>query len=155
MNTLKIFVNKNNICQINIFAKRNNIHEMKLRRIGIGIYLWPKNQRIDSWQIYSQTIHKLFANRELFAEHWNIPIEIMAILSKTYYTWNCVCVQFVTCLVWGDTGDPWGHSRTLRPNLNMYLHFDLLLEGGSLMVQPYKKESLLRMNRDDIAWRPW
>ena len=57
-------------CQINIFANRNNIHEMKLWRIGIGIFLWPKYQRIDSWQIYSQTICELFVKRELFAEHW-------------------------------------------------------------------------------------
>ena len=39
MNTLKIFVNRNIICQITILANRNNIHEMKLWQIGIGIYL--------------------------------------------------------------------------------------------------------------------
>ena len=66
----KIFVNRNIICQITILANRNNVHEMKLWQMGIGIYLWPKYQRRDSWQIYSQTIHKLFANRELFAERW-------------------------------------------------------------------------------------
>ena len=66
----KIFVNRNIICQIKIFVNRNNIHEMKLWRIGIGIYSWPKYQRIDLWRIYSQTIRELFANRELFAEHW-------------------------------------------------------------------------------------
>ena len=65
----KIFVNRNSIRQIKIFVNRNNIHEMKLWRIGIGIYLWPKYQRIDSWRIYSRTIRELFANRELFAEH--------------------------------------------------------------------------------------
>ena len=48
MNTLEIFVNRNNICQIDIFVNRNNIHEMKLWRIGIGIYLLPKYQQIDS-----------------------------------------------------------------------------------------------------------
>ena len=64
-----IFVIRNDIHQIMIFANRNNIHEIKLWGIGIGIYLWPKYQRIDSLRIYSQTIHKLFANRELFPEH--------------------------------------------------------------------------------------
>ena len=38
MNTLKIFVNRNNISQINKIANSNNIHEMKMWRIGIGIY---------------------------------------------------------------------------------------------------------------------
>ena len=47
-------MNRNNICQIKIFANRNNIHEMKLWQIGMGIYSWPKNQRIEFWQIYSQ-----------------------------------------------------------------------------------------------------
>ena len=65
----RIFANRNNIRQITIFANRKNIQEMKLWRIGIGIYLWPKYQRIDSWWIYSQTIREIFANRELFAEH--------------------------------------------------------------------------------------
>ena len=54
----KIFVNRNYICQINIFANRNNIHEMKLLRIRIGIFLSPKYQQIDSWQIYSRPIHE-------------------------------------------------------------------------------------------------
>ena len=58
----KIFVNRNNICQINVFANRNNIHEMKFWLIGMGIYLWPKYQRIDSGRIYLQTICELFAN---------------------------------------------------------------------------------------------
>ena len=66
----KIFVNKNIICQITILVNRNNIHEMNLWKIGIGIYLWNKSQQIDSWWIYSRTIWELFANRELFAEHW-------------------------------------------------------------------------------------
>ena len=39
MNTLKIFNNRNNICQITIFTNRNNIHKMKLWQMGIGIYL--------------------------------------------------------------------------------------------------------------------
>ena len=73
----KIFLNRNIICQITILANMNNIHEMKLWGIGIGIYSWPKYQRIDLWRIYSQTIRELFANRELFAEHcyrtwWNM-----------------------------------------------------------------------------------
>ena len=42
---------------------------MKLWRIGIRIYLWPQYQGIVSWRIYSRTICKLFANKELFAEH--------------------------------------------------------------------------------------
>ena len=67
----RIFANRNNVLQITIFANRKNIHEMKLWRIGIGIYSWPKYKRIDSWQIYSQTICELFTNRELFAEHWD------------------------------------------------------------------------------------
>ena len=60
-------VNRNNIRQIIIFANRNIIHVMKWWRIGIGIYSTSKYQRIDSWQ----TICELFANRELFAEHWH------------------------------------------------------------------------------------
>ena len=35
------------ICAVNIFANRNNVHEIKFWRIGIGIYSWPKYQRID------------------------------------------------------------------------------------------------------------
>ena len=66
----KIFVNRNIIRQITTLANRINIHEMKLWKIGIGIYLWPKYQRIDSWQIYLRTIRKLFTNRELFTEHY-------------------------------------------------------------------------------------
>ena len=76
----KIFVNRNNIHQINIIANRNNIHEKKLWRIGIGINSRPKHQRIDLWQIYSRTNCKLFANRELFAEHWE----------NTFYVFVCV-----------------------------------------------------------------
>ena len=45
----KIFVNRNTICQIKIFMNRNNIHEMELWPIGIGIYRWPKYQRIYLW----------------------------------------------------------------------------------------------------------
>ena len=69
----KIFVNRNNICKINIFAIRNNIYNMKLWRIGVGIYLWPKYQHIYSWRIYSQTIRELFTNIELFAENCPPP----------------------------------------------------------------------------------
>ena len=48
MNTFKkIFVNRNIICQIKVLANRNDIHEMKLWRIVIGIYLGPKYQQID------------------------------------------------------------------------------------------------------------
>ena len=65
----KIFMNRNNICEITVFANRKNIHEIKLWQIGIGIYLLSKYQRIDLWQIYLQTICELFANRELFDEH--------------------------------------------------------------------------------------
>ena len=64
-------MNRNNIGQITIFANRNNIHEIKLLQIGIGIYSWTKYQGIDSWQMYLKTICELFANRELFAKHWN------------------------------------------------------------------------------------
>ena len=53
---IKIFINRNNICHITIFANRNNIQELKFWRIGIGIYSWPKYQRIDLWWIYSQSI---------------------------------------------------------------------------------------------------
>ena len=56
--------------QITIFLNRNNIHEMKLWRIRIGIYLWPEYQQIDSWRIYFWPIRELFVNIELFAEHW-------------------------------------------------------------------------------------
>ena len=73
----KIFANRNNIHEINIFAKRNNIYEMKLWRIEIGIYSSPKYQQIDSWRIYSQTIRKLFANRELFAEHCDTWVSLV------------------------------------------------------------------------------
>ena len=65
----KIFANRNNICQITMFANRNIIHELKLLKIGIGIYLWPKYQQIYSWPIYLRTICEIFSNRELFAEH--------------------------------------------------------------------------------------
>ena len=65
-------MNRNIIRQITILANRNHIHEMELWRIGIGIYLSPKYQRIDLQRIYSQTIHELFANRELFAEHCHV-----------------------------------------------------------------------------------
>ena len=66
----KIFVNRNNICQITIFANRKNINMMTFWQIGIGIYSLPEYQWSDLWKIYLQTIRKLFANRELFAEHW-------------------------------------------------------------------------------------
>ena len=56
----KICVNSNNIHQITIFANRNNIHELKLWWIGIGIYLWPKYQKIDLWRINLWTICELF-----------------------------------------------------------------------------------------------
>ena len=62
-------MNRNIIYQITILVNKKNIHKMKLWRIGIRIYLWPQYQQIDSWQIYLRTIHKLFANREPFAEH--------------------------------------------------------------------------------------
>ena len=65
-----MFVNRYYIHQITIFANRNNIHEMKLCQIGLAIYLWPEYQQIDLWQIYSQAIYELFANTELFPEHW-------------------------------------------------------------------------------------
>ena len=65
----KLFMKRNILLQITILVNRTNIHEMKFWWIGIGIYLWPKYQRIDLWRIYSRTICKLFANRELFAEH--------------------------------------------------------------------------------------
>ena len=59
-----------------MFANRNNIHEMKLWQIGIGIYLWHKYQQIDLWRIYSRTICELLANRELFAEHWHRGVSV-------------------------------------------------------------------------------
>ena len=43
---------------------------MKLSQIRIGINLWPKYPQIDLWQTYLQTTCEIFANRELFAEHW-------------------------------------------------------------------------------------
>ena len=88
----------------------NIVHEMKLWRLGIGIYLWPEYQRIDLWPIYLQTIHELFANRELFAEHcimlcisvcsqgalqctggsrWNSLFPSLQHLHSTLYTLNC------------------------------------------------------------------
>ena len=52
-----IFVNRNNICQITIFANRNNnSYVIKLLQIGIWIYLWLIYQQIDLRQIYLQTI---------------------------------------------------------------------------------------------------
>ena len=51
----KRFMNRNNICQIKVFANSNNIREMKFWQIWIGIYLWPKYQQIDLGQIYSLT----------------------------------------------------------------------------------------------------
>ena len=70
----------NNICQIIIFVNRNSIHKMKLSREGIWIYLWPKYQRIDLWLIYLQTICKLFANRDLFAEHWLVGVLVFLLV---------------------------------------------------------------------------
>ena len=64
----------NGTVSLTILANRNNIHEMKLCQIEIGIYLWPKYQRIDLWWKYSQTICKLYAKIELFAEHCNIYV---------------------------------------------------------------------------------
>ena len=75
MKPQKIFLNRNNICQITIFKNWKNIHKRKLRRIGIGIYLWREYQQIDSGQIYLQIICELFANRELFAEQCNGHID--------------------------------------------------------------------------------
>ena len=80
--SLKIYLNRNDIRQVTIFANRNNIHEMKLWQIGIRIYLSHKYQRKDSWGIYSQTIRELFANIELFAEHWAVPLGVWKIFIK-------------------------------------------------------------------------
>ena len=65
----QILMKKNNICEITIFANRKINHEKGLWPINIGIYLWTNYQRIYEWQIYLQTIHKQFANKELFSEH--------------------------------------------------------------------------------------
>ena len=85
-------MNRNNICLITIFANRINIHERKWLQIGIGIHLWPKYQRIDSWQIYLRTICEIIANRALFAEHW-----------KLYpWSWSSEVVTrilFLSCLI--------------------------------------------------------
>ena len=37
-----MFVNRNNICQLKIFANRKNIHDMKLWRILGGGYTFQK-----------------------------------------------------------------------------------------------------------------
>ena len=66
-----IFMNRIKSCQIIIFLNENNICKIKLWHIGIGIYWWSKYPRINLWWIYSETIRKIFANRELFAEHFN------------------------------------------------------------------------------------
>ena len=58
-----IFVIGNNIHQITLLANRNNIPEMKLWYIGIGIYSWPEYQQLDLWQMYLQTICELFPKR--------------------------------------------------------------------------------------------
>ena len=55
-------MNRNISCHVTILANRNNIHEMKLWQIGIGIYLWPRYQQIDLWWIYLRTTCKLLAN---------------------------------------------------------------------------------------------
>ena len=81
----KIFVNGNIIRQIKILGNRNNIHGMKLWRIGIRIYSWPQYQGIDLWQIYLRTICELFANRELFAEHWFALVFYIYDLTKIKY----------------------------------------------------------------------
>ena len=89
----KIIMNRKIFGQITIFINRNNFHYLKLWRIAIGIYLWPKYQRMDLWRIYSQTICKLFANRELLAEHCTVlyctilhSILYCTVLSMVYIT---------------------------------------------------------------------
>ena len=47
MITLQIFMNWNNTRQINIFANRNNIHDILANR-NRNIFSWPKYQGIDS-----------------------------------------------------------------------------------------------------------
>ena len=83
----KIFVKRNFIRQISILATRNNIHEMKLWQIWVGIYSWPKYQQIDLWWIYSQTICKFFVNRELFAELCLRLRIFKDFLTKCIYDW--------------------------------------------------------------------
>ena len=81
-----IFVNRNIIRKITMLANRNNIYEMKLWRIEMGIYSWHYYQQIDLWRIYLQTIHKLFANQELFAKHCcaGINIDLEEVLKKIF-----------------------------------------------------------------------
>ena len=69
--------------------------------------MWTKYQQIDLWWIYSWLICKLFANRELFAEHWFVPslldkraaqqcIPTMARVRPHHVTWeNCLVRQLV------------------------------------------------------------
>ena len=94
----KIFVNRNKICKINIFANRNNIHKMKLWRIEIGIYSWPEYQQIDLWQIYSPTIHKIFASRELFAEHCSLVVVMISTCLVILLSWTCLVVLLISTL---------------------------------------------------------
>ena len=61
---------------------------MKLWQIGIGIYSWAKYQQIDSWQMYLRTIRKLFANRELFAEHCIPNVEKNGRISPPLTIWS-------------------------------------------------------------------
>ena len=97
----KIFVNRNIIRQIRTLSKRNNIPEMKMWQIGIGIYLWPKYQWMDSWPINLQTIRELFTNRELFAEHWSTKnyVERGPSVGVPNPNWSCCDWDNTCCAV--------------------------------------------------------
>ena len=139
----KIFVNGNNIHQITIFANRNNIHEMKVLRIGIGIYLWAKYQRIDSSRIYSQTIRELFANRELFAEHWCSPVSYSAVfpdklpysvsLTSRAHTLHILCER----PPWMSSGECLSNFITLLSEYQFIWMEER--QGAALLTIPSKK----------------
>ena len=117
-----IFVKKNVICQITILANRKHIHEIKLWQIGIGIYLWPKYQRIDSWWIYSRTICELYANREIFAEHWGS--------------------MFMYCLPWNSE---WLKLKSLYQHNRRFLFYLTALTAPLYLYVPYSEQTRSRI----------
>ena len=89
-------------------------------QIGIGIYSWHKYQRIDTWWIYSRTIRKLFANRELFAEHCHL---------SNYF--------FKSQILWGSSIGPKYGAFYLKNKVSVLLQSLLVLL--SWLVTPPSK----------------
>ena len=79
----------------------NNIREILMLGIGIGINLWHQYQWIDLWRVYLWVIRKLFANIELFAEHCDrltwftclVPEWLVMISSGTSLIFCCTSIS--------------------------------------------------------------